>query len=71
MNTCQKCGAPMRCDWDYWTIFCNDCLNAAREEVKERRERIAIGDTTVPDLTKEERQRVLQVRREQRAAVVE
>jgi len=50
-----------------YSLYCTACLTGAVRNVDNRNARIAAGDITVPDLTAEERENVLDIRRQQRS----
>ena len=68
-HECMKCQRKIDYDVDNYTLFCNACLTAACEQASVRAERIEAGDTSVENMTNEERKKVLEVRRNQRAAL--
>lgn len=68
---CQRCKQPIAADLDSYTIFCSTCLTAAAQSAATRQERLAAGDTNVPNMTAEERETVLSFRREQRKAITD
>lgn len=71
MTNCQKCGVDLDVDIDLYTIFCTACLDEAVAEADMRNSAIERGDTTVPNMTARERERVLAVRKEQRDAIAD
>lgn len=69
MNKCIKCNLPTDVDIDEWTFIHTRCLNEAVERIDDRTARIERGDTSVENLTPEERKLILERRKEQRNAI--